>query len=118
MSSRNTERQVRRIASALVCAGMLAGCAEPDLYLDRRDTISLSAGDAVAANIIVQTVDPWPRTAGNRNIAFNGDRMQAAGERYRTGKVTPLQGLSTSDVDFGASPGSGSGGGGAPAAAK
>jgi hypothetical protein len=113
MSSRKIERRLRWIAPALVFAGTLAGCAEPDLYFDRRDTISLHAGDAVAANIIVQTVDPWPRVAGNRDIAFNGDRMQAAGERYRTGKTTPLNSLSTSSVKF---EGSGGGGGAPPAA--
>ncbi|MCC6947194.1 MAG: hypothetical protein IT539_05430 [Bradyrhizobiaceae bacterium] len=100
MSSPNTDRAVRWLAPVLFCAGVLAGCADADLYLDRRDTISLSAGDAVAANIVAQTVDPWPRVAGNRNIAFNGDRMQAAGERYRSGKVIPPKGISTSSVEF------------------
>jgi len=109
MSSRNTDRGVRWLAPVLLVAATLAGCADVDLYLDRRDTISLSAGDAVATNIVTQTVDPWPRVAGNRNIAFDGDRMQAAGERYRTGKVIAPQGLGTSSVEFGAS----SGGGGA-----
>jgi len=32
-------------------------------------------------------VDPWPPDSGNKNIAFNGQKMQAAQERYRTGKV-------------------------------
>jgi hypothetical protein len=97
MSSVNN-RLLRWLLPALFAAGTLAGCADADLYFDRRDTISLSAGDAVASNIIVQTIDPWPPVAGNRNIPANGDRMQAAGERYRTGKVIPPQGLSTSTV--------------------
>ena len=111
MSSRKTDRRLRWTAPALVLAGMVAGCAEPDFYLDRRDSLSLNAGDAVASNIIVQTIDPWPRAAGNRNIAFNGDRMQAAGERYRTGKVITPQGMNTSSVQFEG------GGGGSPGAA-
>jgi hypothetical protein len=98
---------------AFLFAGALAGCADADLYLDRRETISLSAGDAVATNIIVQTIDPWPRVSGNRNIPGNGDRMEAAGERYRTGKVAQPKGLSTSSVQFGLQSG---GGGGADAA--
>jgi hypothetical protein len=93
----------RRIAPALFAAALLAGCADPDFYLDRRDFVSSHAGDAIATNIIVQTVDPWPRASGNRNIAFNGDRMQAAGERYRTGKVIEPKGLGTSSVEFGES---------------
>jgi len=112
MSFRN-KYGLRGLMPALVFAGTLAGCADADLYLDRRDTITLSAGDAVASNIIVQTVDPWPRVAGNRNIPGNGDRMQAAGERYRTGKVAQPQGLSTSSVNFSEQSG---GGGGADAA--
>lgn len=106
---------LRWFLPSLLALGTLAGCADADLYFDRRDTISLHAGDSVASNIIVQTVDPWPRSAGNRNIAANGDRMQAAGERYRTGRTVPLKGLSTSSVEFSAAPG---GGGAAPAAAK
>ena len=109
-SSASNGRTLRALATAILAMGTLAGCADADFYFDRRDTISLHAGDAVASNIIVQTVDPWPRVAANRNIPANGDRMQAAGERYRTGKVTPLQGLSTSSVEFGDSPGGGGAG--------
>jgi hypothetical protein len=97
----------KRLAGITLCAGLLVGCADADLYLDRRETVSLHAGDAVASNIIVQTVDPWPRVAGNRNIAANGDRMQAAGERYRTGNVIPPSGLNTSSVTFSQSAGGG-----------
>lgn len=109
MSSANktlASKPLRWLAPALFAAGLVAGCADTDLYLDRRDTVSLHAGDAVASNIIVQTADPWPRVAGNKNIAFDGDRMQAAGDRYRTGKVTPLKGLETSSVGITPSAGS------------
>lgn len=111
MSSRN-KFGLHLIVPAFVFAGTLAGCADADLYLDRREFISLSAGDAVASNIIVQSVDPWPRASGNRNIPGNGDRMATAGERYRTGKVAQPQGLSTSSVNFSSQAG---GGGGADA---
>jgi hypothetical protein len=111
MWSQKTDRRPRRLVAAVAFAGLVAGCAEPDFYLDRRDTLSLGAGDAVASNIIVQTTDPWPRAAANRNIAFNGDRMQAAGERYRTGKVITPQGMNTSSIQFEG------GGGGSPGAA-
>lgn len=107
MSSSGSDQGLPRILPALLVVGTLAGCAEPDLYFDRRETVSLHAGDAVATNIAVQTIDPWPREAGRRDIAYNGDRMEAAGERYRTGKTTPLSGLSTTSVQFGESPGSG-----------
>ena len=30
------------------------------MYLDRRDTVSFAAGDAVATNKVTHMVDPWP----------------------------------------------------------
>ena len=71
----------------------LAGCSE---YLDRRDTISLNGGNSVAINKVTQMVDPWPRTSANKNIAFNGDKMETAVERYRTNRVIRPQGIGTS----------------------
>jgi hypothetical protein len=81
----------------------VGGCAteqvyDPHGYLDRRDSIELSAGDANASNIAMQMVDPWPRYAGNKNIAYNGQRMQAAVERYRNNQVTPPQGIGASST--------------------
>ena len=58
------------------------------MYFDRREGVTLGAGDAVAANAAMQTIDPWPARSGNTNIAFNGQRMQSAVERYRTNNVT------------------------------
>ncbi len=77
---------MRTITAAVTLATLLAGCS--DLYYDRRDTIVLSGGDAVAANAAEQMVDPWPPHSGNTNIAFNGERMQRAVECYRADKVT------------------------------
>ena len=62
-------KSLRALALAAVLAA-LGGCSE---YLDRRDTIALSGGDAVATNKVTQMVDPWPRASADRNIAFNGD---------------------------------------------
>jgi hypothetical protein len=45
-------------------------------------------------------VDPWPIRAGDRNIQYDGERMAAAAERYRTNKVTPLSGTGTSSVKY------------------
>jgi hypothetical protein len=77
-----------RLAAVLLTATalppMLGGCS--DLYLDRRDSIAPFAGNAIAANEAVQTVDPWPPQSGNANIAFNGQRMTSAVERYLTEK--------------------------------
>lgn len=86
--------------AVLLFGATIAGCAQPDLYLDRRDSISFHAGDSVRSNIVAQTIDPWPRHAANRDIAYDGNRMQAAGERYRTGKIIEPKGLATSSVEF------------------
>src|SRR5256714_15508634 len=83
---------------ALAATMLLGACT--DMYLDRRDTVSFGAGDAVAANKVTHMVDPWPLRAGDRNIAFDGERMQAAAERYRTNKVTPLATAGTSSVQY------------------
>ena len=83
---------------ALLSATALAGCS--DLYLDRRDTISLSAGDGLYSNQVTHMVDPWPAQSSNRNIAFNGQRMQSAVERYRTNKVTVPVNPTTSSAGY------------------
>jgi len=92
MSRPKTERDsaarlIAGIVAAIGIAVWLAGCSDADLYLDRRDTVALSGGDAVAANTVTQMVDPWPASSGDKNIAFNGEKMQQAVARYRTGKV-------------------------------
>lgn len=79
-------------------AAALGACS--DFYYDRRDAINLSLGDANASNIAVQTVDPWPRQAADRNIPTNGQVVEAAMKRYREGKVIPPRGLGTSSVEI------------------
>lgn len=80
-------------ALALSCA--LSGCS--DIYFDRRETVVPSAGNAKAVNQVTMMVDPWPPYSANRNIAFNGERMQGAVERYRTrNTIRPMNPL-TSD---------------------
>src|SRR5271154_1547353 len=85
-----TNRAARLLAGVLTVIGIgswLAGCSNADMYLARRDSIALGAGDAIAGNAVTQIVDPWPPSSGDKNIAFNGQKMQTAVERYRTGKV-------------------------------
>jgi len=77
----------RAVAAAVMLGALLAGCS--DIYFDRRETVSLGAGDSVAANEVEQMVDPWPRYSNNKNLTFNGERMQRAVECYRIDKVTP-----------------------------
>jgi predicted oxidoreductase len=80
----------------LVLGAALAALAACSQYLARRDSVSLNVGNALATNAVTEMVDPWPRDSANRNIGFNGERMQAAVTRYRTGKVIPPVGMDTS----------------------
>jgi hypothetical protein len=67
------------------------------MYYDRRDTVSLGAGDGIATNKVTQVIDPWPRHSANNRISANGQLMQAAQDRYNRGKViTPVLPTQTS----------------------
>jgi hypothetical protein len=83
----------RQCALVVILAGAVGACSE---YTDRRDTIALSGGNAIAADKVTQMVDPWPAYSGDRNIAFNGAKMQSAVQRYRTNQVIPPVGTGTS----------------------
>ena len=89
-------RPISKITRALALAAVLVALSACSEYFDRRDTIALSAGDAIAADKVTQMVDPWPRASANKNIAFNGEKMQSAVERYRTNRVYPPSGSGTS----------------------
>jgi hypothetical protein len=82
----------------MVLATGLAGCS--DIYFDRREHIVPYAGDAMAVNRVTQMVDPWPPSSANRNIAFNGEVMQRAVERYREGRVIPPVNATTSSAAY------------------
>jgi hypothetical protein len=94
------------IALGALLATALGGCSGPglytgsDIYSDRRDTISLATGDAMAANKVTQMVDPWPKDSASRDIAFNGSKMQSAVERYRTNKVIAPANATTSSTAY------------------
>jgi hypothetical protein len=86
--------------AALALSCTLSGCS--DIYFDRRETVVPYAGDAKAINQVTMMVDPWPPYSANRNIAFNGERMQGAVERYRTHNV--IRPLSPLTSDSGSQP--------------
>jgi len=98
-------KKIKVIAALLTISHVAMACS--DLYFDRRDSIHLSVGDANASNIAVQTIDPWPPHAANRNVLVSGEKVQPAIQRYKEGKVTPPRGLGTSSIEISTSPGSG-----------
>jgi len=91
---RSFSKGMRTFALGTVLA-VLGGCSE---YIDRRDTIALSGGNAVSTNVVTHMVDPWPRESANRNIAFNGAKIESGFERYRTNRVITPRGIGTSST--------------------
>jgi hypothetical protein len=69
-------------------------------YVTRTDSLSPGAGDAVAANKILQMQDPWPVASADRNLTTNGPVAAGAMERYRTGKVIVPVGMGTSSANY------------------
>jgi hypothetical protein len=70
--------------------------------LDRRESIQLSAGDDLYSNQVTHMIDPWPAQSANRHIAYDGQRMQSAVERYRNNKVTVPVNPTTSSAGYAA----------------
>ena len=87
-----------RIAAVMFFAAAavaLAGCQtygndEGVRYLQRKDTVTLSAGDASQANAVAQTIHPWPPGVGDRRIPMEGTRAARAMECYRQGSGQQL----------------------------
>jgi hypothetical protein len=99
MWSRSRIKRMRRTLGAILVLGAtLAGCS--DIYYDRRETIALGADDHLAVDEVVQIIDPWPAQSGKRRIAFDGQKMQSAVERYRTGRVIPPVNVTTSSAAY------------------
>lgn len=95
----------RALCGALLLAALVGGCS--DIYYDRREAVVFGAGDAVANNVAIHTIDPWPKAAADRHIPGQGTNVAIAAERYRRGKVTKPQGLGTTSTWKGAQAGDG-----------
>jgi hypothetical protein len=88
------------VALNVLLVATLGGCS--DIYFDRRDTISLASGEAMAANRVTQMIDPWSSASGRNNIAYSGEKAAVAAERYRTGRVIPPVNATTSSAAYSA----------------
>ena len=115
---RSRTKSLTIIAASMAIGTMLSGCS--DVYFDRRDTMALASGDALAADKVTQMIDPWSPASANRNIAYDGSKAASAAERYRTNRVPKPVGIGTSSAAYQqqgapsmASGGGGGGGGGA-----
>jgi hypothetical protein len=96
MSSPSRTESRKVLAGVIAFGALLGGCS--DIYYDRRDTIALGADDHIATNRALMMVDPWPRYVANKNIAFNGERLQGAVERYRQHQVIQPRSAATTSI--------------------
>jgi hypothetical protein len=69
-------------AVAVLILPVVSGCVD---YTKRRDTVTLSAGEAQAWNRTVHVTDPWPPSARNTSIDGDGQRVSRVIEAYRKG---------------------------------
>ena len=96
-------------ASVLCLATLgLSGCED---YRSRRDSVISEHGNAVAHNIAVQTIDPWPPASRDARIDVDGERALIGAERYKANKSLEPKGLATQKVSTGSGSSGSSGGG-------
>lgn len=93
-----------RMAALVAGALALQGCYE-DRYTAHRDGVTFGAGDSIAANSAVHTIDPWPEASDNPDIDMDAERARIAIERYKQNKSIPPRGLSTTTVSAQSGPG-------------
>lgn len=89
-------------AAAAVCAAIIVfpafASAETGDYLSRRDTVTLSAGNAARANIAIQTPTPWPPYINDTAIPGYGPRAVNVIEQLNK---LPLSNRAAPTVDIG-----------------
>ena len=102
----------RTALAVALATSSLTACAE---YMDRKNTIAFSAGNAVQTNVVTHVPDPWPVHSANKNIAFSGERMARAVRCYQLGpKEESSGGGGGVTINVNSGSGSASGGGSAP----
>jgi hypothetical protein len=79
---RTTSRLLRWTVPIGLAIG-LSGCNATADYLNRRDTVTLAAGNAKNWNLAVQTIDPWPPHAEDTSIEHSGKRIAAVVRDYQ-----------------------------------
>jgi len=106
VTNRRTGQRLLGVVLLTLGFGGLSGCSGlyPDdddpfsYYRARRDSITFQQGNAIAHNIAVQTIDPWPRYAEDSRIDVDGQRLLIAGQRYQSDNVEEPESLATQSV--------------------
>jgi hypothetical protein len=69
-----------KLTLVIIASLHLAAC---DNYMDRRDSVTFGAGDAIAANKAMQIIDPWPQSARTIQHGVSGEQAEAIMEKFR-----------------------------------
>ena len=86
-----SKASLRALAAPVLVICCLLTSEDPfNQYFERKDGITLGAGNAKSVNSATHIIDPWPRNVGNTRIPGNGQRMGGAIERYRDVSKLPL----------------------------
>lgn len=93
-----------RVAARVAAAALFVAASAPlaigdsDRWFNSRshsDRVTPGAGNAAAANIATQTVDPWPAHSARKHINLDGKRAQKAIKRYETNTSITPRGVDT-----------------------
>jgi len=78
------------LSSTTLVLSLLSGCSSDQLYEYRghTDTVTEGAGNAVAANRAVHTIDAWPTYSEKAAVDMDGKRALAAVRRYENNNGT------------------------------
>jgi hypothetical protein len=117
---------MRRLLSLSLLGATALGLAScSNQYFERKDSVTFSAGDAVAWNNAQMIADPTPRRAYDTNIVTPGETAARAGGNYASGrfkwyaepgsKDEPSEVLNKVGASNPDRPGGGGGAAGAPA---
>jgi hypothetical protein len=82
------------LAGTALIFSLLSGCSSDQLYEHRAhtDTVTEGAGNAVAANRAIQTIDAWPTYSQKTEVDMDGKRALAAVRRYENNNSTKPSG--------------------------
>ncbi len=71
----------KMVPAFLLALTAIGGCTSDDVL--RYDGVTRGAGDAIAANTVMQMVDPWPAGVENPHLRVPVDRGGIQGESQR-----------------------------------
>jgi hypothetical protein len=74
---------------------VVAGCTSDEFA--RNEGVTGRAGDAIAANTVMQMVDPWPRGVENTNLRVPADQAQYQKKQGITAKTPSAGGSKMAD---------------------